>query len=106
MARVQWSQRIQLISTITTLFALLLLGIFAYALGRGLTFSGALDYLATLTTNFDLVSDATDEFILAWLDLLPWTELIAVVLCVVGVGVTSYLLPRFLDKYARQPRVS
>ena len=99
LARVRLTQQTQRISAIASLIALLTLGIFAFALGRGLTFSGALDYLSVLVNNLDVVTGAADDFTQALLDVIPWTETIAVLLSIVGVWVASVVLPRLLSRW-------
>jgi hypothetical protein len=99
-ARVRTARRIQRISAMASLSALIALGVFAFALGRGLTFSGALDYLGVLVNNLDVVMGAADDFVQALLDVIPWTETIAVLLSIVGVWVASVVLPRWLSKWS------
>ncbi|MCA1554802.1 MAG: hypothetical protein LC737_10525 [Chloroflexi bacterium] len=104
LARVRWQRRVQRISTAATVCALGLLAVFGFALGRGLTISGALDYLALLFNNLDVAMSAADDFIAALNDVLPWTEIVAVLLGVLAVWIASVVLPRLLAR--RQPRVS
>jgi hypothetical protein len=87
-------QRIQRASSILSLAALAVLGVFAFALGRGLTLSGTLDYLAVLATNLDVAIEATDDFVLALLAVAPWLEIAAVVLGALMLWLTSIVLPR------------
>ena len=95
LARVSAAQRVQRISAVLSLAALAALGVFAFALGRGLSLNGTLDYLAVLFSNLDVAADATDDFVSALLDLMPWTEVIAVLLGMVGLWLASIALPRF-----------
>ena len=87
-------QRVQRASSILSLVALALLGMFAFALGRGLTFYGTLDYLAVLATNLDVALGSTDDFILALLAVAPWLEIVAVAVGALVLGLTSIVLPR------------
>ncbi len=100
MARVRMAQRtmksIERISMVLSLVALLALGVFAFALGRGLTFSGALDYFGVLINNFDVALDSADDFVQALADVIPWVETIAVALSIAGVWIASVVLPRIL----------
>jgi len=104
MARVQWAERAQRISMALTLVALALLGVFGFALGRGLTISGAFDYAGLVFDNVDLVTNAADDFIAALSDVVPWLNLLAVALGLVCVWVAAVLLPRWLAR--RGGRVS
>jgi hypothetical protein len=87
-------QRIQRVSSILSLVALAVLGVFAFALGRGLTFYGTLDYLAVLATNLDVAVGSTDDFILALLAVAPWLEIGAVLAGALILCLTSIVLPR------------
>ncbi len=98
-ARVRWAKRAQRVSTTVTLIALALLGVFGFALGRGLTFSGALDYFTLVVNNVDLISSAADDFIAALGDVMPWTEILAVTLSIALIWTASALLPRWLVRY-------
>jgi hypothetical protein len=100
-AHVQRERRIQRISAVATLSALGLLALFGFALGRGLTFSGTLDFLNTLVTNLDLWWDATDEIGQALLDIAPWFELSAVLLSFMGIWIVTTVLPRLLNRTLR-----
>ncbi|MEP7198176.1 MAG: hypothetical protein ABI874_00045 [Chloroflexota bacterium] len=95
LARVYAAQRVQRVSAVLSLVALTALGVGAFALGRGLSVSGTLDYLALLINNLDVAADAADDFVSALLDVMPWTEVIAVLLGMVGLWLTSVALPRF-----------
>ena len=97
-------QRVQRASSILSLIALAVLGVFAYALGRGLTFYGTLDYLAVLATNLDVAVGSTDDFLLALLAVAPWLEIVAVMAGALVLWVTSIVLPRFWS--GRQSKVS
>ena len=98
MARARTAQRtlqyIERISAALSLVALLALGAFAFALGRGLTFSGALDYFSVLFNNLDVARDSADDFVQALADVIPWAETIAVALSIAGVWFASVVLPR------------
>lgn len=98
MARARFNQYIQRVSAVSTIIALVVLGVFAFALGRDLTLSGALDFLVALASNFDLVTDAADDFVLALVEVLPWTEIIAVVLSALSVWLAASVLPRLLAR--------
>ncbi len=95
LARVYAAQRVQRVSAVLSLVALTALGVGAFALGRGLSVSGTLDYLALLINNLDVAADAADDFVSALLDVMPWTEVIAVLLGMAGLWLTSVALPRF-----------
>jgi hypothetical protein len=97
-------QRIQRASSVLSLAALAVLGVFAFALGRGLTLSGTLDYLAVLATNLDVAVEASDDFVLALLAVAPWLEIAAVVLGALILWLTSIVLPRVWSN--RQSRSS
>jgi hypothetical protein len=97
-ARTQRAQRVQRVSAIATLIALILLGVFGYGLGRGLAFSGTLDFLSTLATNLDLFIDAADDIWQALLDIVPWLELTAVLLSIFGIWLATTALPRLLNR--------
>ena|SRR5438270_4315375 len=95
MQRVAALQRVQRVSSILSLVALAVLGIFAFALGRGLTFGGMLDYLGVLTSNMDVVLASADDFLFALLAVVPWPEIGAVVVGALFLWLTSIVLPRF-----------
>ena len=97
-------QRIQRASSILSLVALAVLGVFAFALGRGLTFYGTLDYLAVLATNLDVAVGSTDDFILALVAVAPWLEIAAVLAGALVLGLTSIVLPRVWS--GRQSKLS
>ncbi|MBI1800350.1 MAG: hypothetical protein HY259_06885 [Chloroflexi bacterium] len=98
LARIRRAQRIQHISTLATLVTLLALGLFAYALGRGLTFSGTLDFLEALVSNLDLLTDEADDFLSALVDALPLLEIAAVLGGAACVWLASHALPRLLTR--------
>ncbi|MBI5879330.1 MAG: hypothetical protein HZB53_16910 [Chloroflexi bacterium] len=96
LARVQELRRIQSISAAVSLVGLALLGMFAFVLGRGLTFSGALDYLALLLGNLDVAGSMADDFAAALLDAVPWGDVIAVGAGILAVWCAVVVLPRWL----------
>ena len=87
-------QRVQRASSILSLVALAVLGVFAFALGRGLTFDGTLDYLEVLVTNLDVALGSTDDFLLALVAVAPWLEIGAVLAGALVLWLTSIVLPR------------
>jgi hypothetical protein len=98
LAQTQRTRRVQRVSTSATLLALTLLGVFGYGLGRGLAFSGTLDFLSALMVNLDLFIDAADDIWQALLDIVPWLELTAVLLSVFGIWLATTALPRLLNR--------
>lgn len=104
MARVRAFQRIQRISAALSLLALAALGVFAFALGRGLTFSGVLDYVQLLLNNLDVAIYGADDIASALLDAMPWDELLAVIAGIVAVWLVAVKLPRSLSE--REPKAS
>jgi len=104
MQRVRSLQRVQRVSSILSLFALAALGLFAFGLGRGLTFGGTLDYLAVLTSNMDVALASTDDFVLALLAVVPWLEIGAVLAGALILWLTSIVLPRIWT--GRPPKLS
>jgi hypothetical protein len=98
LARAQHAYRAQRISMVSSLVALAALGIGGFALGRGLTFSGTLDFLGVLASNLDFIADAADDVWQAFLDIAPWTELSVVVLCIIGIWLAATVLPRWLNR--------
>ncbi len=96
MARVRATQRAQRISAAFTVAALALLAACGFALGRGLTFAGTLDYLGLIVNNLDLVGGAADDFIAGLGDVVPWLELLAVGFGLSCVWAASVVLPHWL----------
>ncbi len=96
MARVQELRRIQRITTTVSLVGLALLGVCAFALGRGLTFSGALDYVALLFANLDVAPAMLDDFAAALLDSIPWLDVMAVGAGIAVFAFATAVLPRLL----------
>ena len=104
MQRVRAMQRVQRVSSILSLVALAALGLFAFALGRGLTFGGTLDYLAVLTSNMDVALESADDFLLALQAVVPWLEIGAVLAGALLLWLTSIVLPRIWS--GRRPKLS
>ena len=104
MQRVRAAQRVQRVSSILSLIALAALGVFAFALGRDLTFGGMLDYLAMLTSNMDVALSSGDDFLAALLAVVPWLEIGAVVAGALILWLTSIVLPRVWS--GRPPKLS
>ena len=103
MARIQMARQTQRVSAVFSMLALLALGIFAFALGRGMTLSGTVDYLIVLSANLDVMFDATDEFLSALFDGVPWLDVAALIVSVLCLWLASVALPRYLT--ARQSRL-
>jgi hypothetical protein len=103
MARIRVTQRVQRISAALSLVALAALGVFAFALGRGMTLSGTLDYVIVLSTNLDVMFDGADEFLSALVDGVPWLTVAALFISALGLWLASVVLPRFLT--TRQSRL-
>lgn len=104
MQRLAVLRRVQRVSSILSLLALAVLGLFAFALGRGLTFGGMLDYLGVLSSNMDVVLASTDDFLFALQAVVPWPEVGAVVIGALILGLTSIVLPRIWS--GRPPKLS
>ena len=96
MARVQELRRIQRISTTVSLAGLVFLGVCAFALGRGLTFSGATDYLVLLFGNLDVASGMLDDFAAALFDSIPWLDVLTVGAGIAAFAFATAVLPRLL----------
>jgi len=94
--RIEAVRRIERISSVASFSALIVLGFFAFTLGRGLTLSGTLDYLGLLLSNLDIAMTSADEFVVALFDAMPWVEIAAVSVGVTGVWLASVALPRSL----------
>lgn len=99
MARARLTRRIQRVSAAISLVALGALGVFAFALGRGLTLSGAFDYIGVLLTNLDLVGSEADLFAQALTDVIPWMEMTAVLLSLMALWIASVALTRLLTRW-------
>lgn len=102
MARVQELRRIQRITTTVSLAGLALLGVCAFALGRGLTFSGALDYVGLLLANLDVAPAMLDDFAAALFDSIPWLNVLAAGAGIALLAFATAVLPRLLA--ARRPK--
>ena len=54
----------------------------------------AIDYLIVLSANLDVMFDATDEFLSALLDGVPWLDVAALIVSVLSLWLASIALPR------------
>lgn len=96
MARLNALRRIQRVSAALSLAGLALLGVCAFALGRGLTISGVLDTLGLLLGNLDVAGALAGDFAAALLDAVPWLDVAAVAVAIAVIAFVSAVLPRWL----------